>query len=51
METWRKDGLQTVETFELSSDPRELTVTVTVMAPGLNPLTITSIYVPDRSKR
>lgn len=51
VETWRKDGLQVIETFELSSDPRELTVTVTVMAPGLNPLTVTSIYEPDRSKR
>ena len=51
VETWRSNGLQTVETFELSPDPRELTVTVTVMAPGLNPLTVTSIYEPDRSKR
>jgi hypothetical protein len=51
VETWREDGLQTVETFELSSDPRELTVTLSVMAPGLNPLTVTSIYEPDRSKR
>ena len=50
VETWRKNGLQTVETFELSPDPRELTVTVTVMAPGLNPLSVTSLYVPDRSK-
>ncbi len=51
VETWRNDGLQLVETFELASDPRELTVTVAVMAPGMHPLTVTSVYEPDRSKR
>ena len=51
VETWRNDGLHLVETFELASDPRELTVTVAVMAPGMHPLTVTSVYEPDRSKR
>jgi hypothetical protein len=50
VETWRSDGVQTVETYELAEDARELTVTVSVMARGMHPLSITSLYVPDPSK-
>ncbi len=50
VETWRSDGVQTVETYELAADARELTVTVSVMARGLHPLAIKSVYVPDTSK-
>jgi hypothetical protein len=50
VETWRSDGVQTVETYELAVDPRELTVTVSVMARGMHPLSIKSVYVPDTSK-
>jgi hypothetical protein len=50
VETWRSDGVQTVETYELVADPRELKVTVSVMARGMNPLTVESVYVPDTSK-
>jgi hypothetical protein len=50
VETWRSDGVQTVETFALAADARELTVTVSVMARGLLPLTIQSLYEPDVSK-
>ncbi|MHC4507269.1 MAG: hypothetical protein ACYTFI_28705 [Planctomycetota bacterium] len=50
VETWRSDGVQTVETYELTADPRELKVTLSVMARGMNPLTVESVYVPDPSK-
>lgn len=51
VETWRADGLETVETFELSTDPREIKVTFLVTIRGLDPISIISIYQPDRSKR
>lgn len=50
VETWQSDGVQTVETYELTADPRELKVTVSVMARGTHPLTVESVYVPDASK-
>lgn len=50
VETWRSDGLQTVETYELTLDPRELKVTLSLMARGMNPVTVESVYVPDTSK-
>ena len=51
VETWRADGLETVETFELSADPREIKVTLSLTIRGLDPITLTSVYEPDPSKR
>jgi hypothetical protein len=52
VETRRDDGLRRTETFELSADGRELTVTVHLAAPHMRSLTVTSVYeraeVPDR---
>ena len=51
VETLRADGVETVETFQLSTDPREIKVTLSVTIRGLDPITLTSIYEPDPSKR
>jgi hypothetical protein len=44
VETRRDDGLRRTETFELSADGRELTVTVHLAAPRMPSLTVTSLY-------
>ena len=51
VETWRANGLHTVETFEVQANPRELKVTLSVVVQGLDPISIESLYVPDLSRR
>jgi hypothetical protein len=51
VESWGNDGLQLVEIYALSPDPRELTVTVEIVAPGLPPLTVRSVYLPTPSSQ
>ncbi len=50
VETRRDDGVRRTETFELSADGSELTVTIHIAAPRIPSLTITSIYEPGASK-
>jgi hypothetical protein len=50
LETWRDNGVRRTETFELSADGRELTVTIYIAAPRMPPLTIKTLYEPDSSK-
>jgi hypothetical protein len=45
VETRRDDGLRRKETFELSADGRELTLTVHLAAPRMRSLTVTSLYL------
>jgi hypothetical protein len=45
VKTWRDNGVRRTETFELSADGRELTVSVSIMAPRMPSLTITSVYL------